>query len=98
MSYVYILLCKNGKLYVGSTNNLKRRLNEHFTNRGCRFTKANPPIRVLYVEEANKPRSRELQLKKLSRSQKLQLIENHKQRTLQLLQQLDIPPEYYSYV
>ena len=26
---VYILRCKNGRYYIGSTNNLRRRLNEH---------------------------------------------------------------------
>ncbi|MEK7652761.1 MAG: GIY-YIG nuclease family protein [Patescibacteria group bacterium] len=29
MFYLYILRNKNGKFYVGSTNNLKRRFSEH---------------------------------------------------------------------
>jgi len=50
MHYVYILKSlKNGKLYKGCTNNLKRRLKEH-ANGKSEFTKQNGPWRLLYYE------------------------------------------------
>ena len=40
MFYVYILLCKDTSLYVGSTNNLEKRLKEHNTSKnGAHYTK-----------------------------------------------------------
>ncbi len=34
MYYVYIILCANGSLYTGVTNNLERRFTEHSTKSG----------------------------------------------------------------
>ena len=42
--YVYILkclTCKKSKTYVGYTNNLKKRLLKHNTNKGAKTTKGN---------------------------------------------------------
>lgn len=47
METVYILECKNGKYYVGKTNNLELRLNQHFSNVGCEWTKIYPPIKLI---------------------------------------------------
>jgi len=88
VGYVYILLTSTGKLYVGSTNDLRRRLKEHFSGRGGRFTRVNKPVKVVYVEETTTPRKREYELKRLSRYQKLQLIEKYKTRTLQILKKV----------
>ena len=51
MFYVYILRSlKNRRLYTGSTNDLKRRLNEH--NRGqSKYTKHTGPFELIYKEE-----------------------------------------------
>ena len=49
MYYVYVLKSlKDEKLYVGSTNDLKRRLSEH--NGLNRSTKARRPFQVRYYE------------------------------------------------
>lgn len=50
MFYVYILKSlKDGNLYIGSTNDLKRRLSEH--NAGLsRSTKARRPFEIKYYE------------------------------------------------
>ena len=50
-SCVYILQCANGQYYVGSTSNLENRLKEHSSGRGCNFTKARLPFKLVYVEE-----------------------------------------------
>jgi len=44
---VYILELENGKYYVGSTTNRKRRIQEHIKQRGSKWTRAHKPIRVL---------------------------------------------------
>ena len=67
MFYVYILKSlKDDKLYIGSTNDLKRRLSEH--NNGLnRSTKSRRPFEIRYYEAcfSNKDaRKREYNLKK----------------------------------
>ena len=44
---VYVLECEEGKYYVGSTTNRKRRYKEHLKRKGSKWTRAYKPIRVL---------------------------------------------------
>lgn len=71
MVYVYILKSKkDNNLYVGSTNNLERRINEH--NTGLIFsTKSRIPFELVYYEaykSENDARKREKNLKLRSHS------------------------------
>jgi putative endonuclease len=51
MYYVYILQSlKTGKLYIGHTDNLTRRLEEHNTARGGKYTRQNSPWKLVYNE------------------------------------------------
>ena len=64
--YTYILKSKkDGKLYTGSTNDLRKRLSQH--NKGeSTYTKGRGPFELIYYEAClleNKARSRELFLK-----------------------------------
>lgn len=75
---VYVIETKSGKLYTGITNDLERRFSEHQTgNKGARFFHLSEPERVRYKEfypnrsEASK---RESAIKKMSRQEKLDLI------------------------
>ena len=74
---VYILECKNGTLYTGITTDLKRRFSEHKSGTGARYTRANPPNRIVYSKKL-KTRSaaskREAEIKSLPREKKLQII------------------------
>ena len=67
MYYVYILQSiKTKKLYVGQTDNLARRLEEHNTGRGGKYTQQNGPWKLLYSEQHSDRTSavnRELYLK-----------------------------------
>ncbi|MGH8308120.1 MAG: GIY-YIG nuclease family protein [Gammaproteobacteria bacterium] len=46
--YVYLLECRGGRLYTGITTDVERRLAEHRGGKkGARFTRANPPARLL---------------------------------------------------
>ncbi len=51
MYYVYILQSlKTGKLYIGHTDNLTRRVEEHNTGRGGQYTRQNGPWRLVHNE------------------------------------------------
>jgi putative endonuclease len=77
--YVYILSSKrNGTLYIGVTNNLERRLNEHRNNLIEGFTNKYNVHHLVYFEDVNDIQSalqREKQLKRWTRKWKLELIE-----------------------
>lgn len=51
MAYMYILECSDGSFYVGSTRDLEKRLWEHNTGHGARYTRSRLPVRVAYCEE-----------------------------------------------
>ncbi len=42
--FVYIVCCSNGTFYVGSTNNIERRVAEHNAGRGGQYTRTNRPV------------------------------------------------------
>ena len=74
---VYILQCSNGEYYVGSTSDLENRLNEHEKGRGCDFTKAHLPVKLVYTEEyptIEEAYKRERQLHGWSKAKKEALI------------------------
>ena len=75
---VYILECADKTLYVGSTNDLRRRLHQHNTAKaGAHYTKIRRPVTLKYFEEyetKSESLKREVALKKLSRVEKLALI------------------------
>ena len=52
--HVYMLksLSKNSVTYVGYTNNLKKRINLHNTNRGAKFTRGRK-WKLIYKEKLN---------------------------------------------
>lgn len=51
MFYTYVLRSKkNGRFYVGSTDNLKRRFSEHNTGIGGRYTKNNRLFELVFYE------------------------------------------------
>ena len=80
MFYTYILKCADNTLYVGSTNNLEKRLIQHNTSKnGAHYTKIRRPVTLVYSENFEsyaESRAREGELKRLTRLQKLDLIKN----------------------
>ena len=76
-AFLYVLRCNGGKYYVGSTEDLERRMKEHAAGRGCAFTKAHLPFELVYTEENPSYESayeRERQVHKWSRAKKERLI------------------------
>lgn len=45
--YLYLLECRGGVLYAGITTDIDARFEAHAQGRGARFTRANPPVRVV---------------------------------------------------
>jgi putative endonuclease len=78
---VYILQCADDSLYTGITNDLPQRLIAHENGSGAKYTKGRGPFRVVYQERC-KDRSaatkRELEIKALSRTEKVGLFKKRK--------------------
>jgi len=79
MSYfIYILKCSDETLYTGITTDIKRRVDEHNNSvKGAKYTKLRRPVKLVYSEESEDRSSaskREYAIKKLTRKEKLELI------------------------
>jgi putative endonuclease len=74
--FVYILECRDQTLYTGITNDLERRLAQHESGKGAKYTRGRGPFRLVH-SEAHPTRAeasrREYGLKKLDRTAKLAL-------------------------
>ena len=71
--YVYMLLCGDGTLYTGITDDVEHRLAAHRAGKGAKYTRGRGPLELAYTEEVpDKPAAlrRELQIKRMTRPQK----------------------------
>ncbi len=71
---LYLLECENGSYYAGITTDLERRFAEHVFGVGARYTRSNPPLRVVAVKEfpdRSSASRAEAALKKLPRAAKV---------------------------
>lgn len=81
--YVYILKTKRGGYYTGITDNLKRRIKEHREGAGARYVRAFGFGGVVYLElcsSRSKAMRREIEIKKMSREEKAELIMRFRRR------------------
>jgi putative endonuclease len=79
MNYVYILKCSDDTLYTGWTNDLDKRINDHQEGRGAKYTRGRRPVELIYheiMDSKSDALKREYAIKQLTRSQKLNLIQN----------------------
>ncbi len=75
---VYIIRCADSSLYTGATNDLPQRLAAHEAGRGAKYLRGRGPLTVVYQEDGyghGGALQREAEIKRLSRTQKLRLIE-----------------------
>jgi len=49
--YVYVIACEGGSFYIGQTDNIPRRWQEHVTGKGADWTKKHKPRYILHYEE-----------------------------------------------
>lgn len=79
--YVYILCCKDDTLYCGITPDLGKRLDQHRSGKGAKYTRGRGPLEVVYTEDCinhSDALKREYTIKRLSRIEKLRLIDTYK--------------------
>lgn len=77
MAKVYIVQCADGTLYTGWTTDLAGRIAAHNAGGGARYTRGRGPVRAVYQEtcaDRGQALRRELEIKRLTRSQKQKLI------------------------
>lgn len=75
--FCYLLRCIDGSLYCGITSNLDKRIAAHNEGIGAKFTRGRRPVELVYHEICvNKSAAlkREIEIKKLRRTDKLALI------------------------
>jgi putative endonuclease len=73
---VYILECADGSLYTGIARDLEARITAHNSGSGAKYTRGRGPVKLVYHESAadrSTALQREALLKRLSRSEKLEL-------------------------
>ena len=74
---VYIVKCRDGSLYTGSTNDLDGRLRKHDSGRGAKYTRSRRPVSLVHAEPVRSLRAalrREAEIKSWPRGRKLDLI------------------------
>ncbi len=49
--FVYAIECEGGSIYIGHTEDVQRRFDEHLSGKGAEWTKTHRPIRIAYWEE-----------------------------------------------
>lgn len=77
MHYTYILRCSDGTLYCGYTTNPEKRAEVHNSGKGAKYTRSRLPVELVYkevFETKQEALSRECAIKKLTRTEKLELI------------------------
>ena len=85
MIFVYILNCVDDTLYTGYTTDLKRRLKEHNNNSGAKYTRGRTPVKLVYFEKfetKSDAMKREIQIKKLTKEKKIEMILNFDENSL----------------
>ncbi len=84
MWFVYILLCYDGSYYIGSSNNVAKRVKNHLSGKGGRYTRSHKPQKLVYQEEfvtKSEALKREAQLKRWSRTKKEALIQGNNDKS-----------------
>jgi putative endonuclease len=76
---VYMIRCTDDSLYTGITNNIERRMLQHARLRGARYFRVRRPRELVYIElghDRSSASKREAQIKSLSRSEKVRLVDS----------------------
>ena len=78
--FVYLVRCRDGSLYCGIAKALTRRVEEHNSaDKGAKYTRGRRPVQLIYAEAIGsraEATQREGRIKRLSRVQKMALIQD----------------------
>lgn len=75
--FVYFVQCADGSLYTGISNDVRKRIENHNSGNGAKYTKGRLPVKLVHTEKLSSKSEasiREAELKKLSRDNKIKLI------------------------
>ena len=76
--FAYILRCRDGTLYCGSTPDLEKRLHEHnHLKTGAKYTRGRRPVELAHsepFETLSEARKRENAIKKMAKKEKEALV------------------------
>ena len=82
---LYVLKCADGTLYTGITNDIVRRIRQHNTGKGAKYTRSRGPCEIVdtceFPDRSTSSKA-EYKFKKLNRKQKLQALESGLRRYL----------------
>jgi putative endonuclease len=76
--FCYILRCADNTLYCGITNDLDKRIAAHNAGTAAKYTRGRGPVKLVFAEncvDKSVSLKREMEIKNLSRTKKLALIE-----------------------
>ena len=82
--YLYILRCGDGTLYTGITTDVEKRLEQHRSGKGAKYTRGRGPLELVYREELedhSQALKREFALKTLKLPQKEIMIAEWLEKT-----------------
>ena len=82
MNYTYMVRCRDDSLYTGWTNHLEKRVEDHNSGRGAKYTKSRLPVKLVYSETfatKEEAMSREYAIKHMTRRAKLGLVMSYKE-------------------
>lgn len=78
MWYIYIVECADNTLYTGITTDVIRREEEHnSSDKWAKFTKMRRPVKIVFsqkCEDRSDASKKEYAIKKLTRKQKIEII------------------------
>lgn len=74
---VYIILCTDDSLYTGITTDVEKRYSQHTLLQGAKYFRGRKPKQLVFLEighDRSTASKREIEIKQLSREDKLKLI------------------------
>lgn len=78
--YVYIVECSDKTLYTGITTDINRRLSQHNSGKGAKYTRNRRPVtlKVLFeFDDRSSASKEEYRIKQLPKSEKIKLYESN---------------------
>ena len=77
----YLLKCSDGSYYCGISNDVPARVLTHNKGKGSKYVRTRLPAVLVYMEKCGSKSEalrRELEIKRMSRQQKIQLMDSYK--------------------
>lgn len=79
--FLYMVTCNDGTIYTGITTDIDRRVHEHNNSKkGAKYTRSRRPVVLSYIrlcENRSKASKAEAAIKKLSRKEKIEIINSY---------------------